>query len=481
MSAAPVILWYRDDFRLSDHAPLRAAVASGAPIIPLFVLDDETPGPWRLGGASRWWLHHSLAALAVDLSARGGRLVIRRGNAFAVISQLARECQAQALYCHRGYTPAEADLERRLWRELGDSLEVRRFRGRLLLEPEQVKTGAGEPFKVFTPFWRACLSLPEPEAPAPAPERLTPPPPEVTGLDLDDLALLPRTPDWAGGLRENWRPGEAGAWERLTAFLDAAVLGYAADRDLPGHPGTSRLSPHLHFGEISPRQVWHAVRGLQAGCAAATKGGDAFLREVGWREFCQHLLHHWPRLPTEPFNSRFAHFPWREDEAALGAWRRGQTGYPLVDAGMRELWHTGWMHNRVRMVVASFLVKHLLVPWQRGQDWFWDTLVDADLANNAGSWQWVAGCGADAAPYFRIFNPVLQGQKFDARGDYVRRWVPELRRLPDQALHAPFAAGKASLAAAGVRLGVDYPAPLVEHDFARQRALAALATIGRPS
>jgi deoxyribodipyrimidine photo-lyase len=477
MSAAPVILWYRDDFRLSDHAPLRAAVASGAPIIPLFVLDDETPGPWRLGGASRWWLHHSLAALAADLSARDGRLVIRRGNAFAVISQLARECQAQALYCHRGYTPAEADLERRLWRELGDSLEVRRFRGRLLLEPEQVKTGAGEPFKVFTPFWRACLSLPEPEAPAPAPERLTPPPPEVTGLDLDDLALLPRTPDWAGGLRENWRPGEAGAWERLTAFLDAAVLGYAADRDLPGHPGTSRLSPHLHFGEISPRRVWHAVRGLQAGCAAATKGGDAFLREVGWREFCQHLLHHWPRLPTEPFNSRFAHFPWREDEAALGAWRRGQTGYPLVDAGMRELWHTGWMHNRVRMVVASFLVKHLLVPWQRGQDWFWDTLVDADLANNAGSWQWVAGCGADAAPYFRIFNPVLQGQKFDARGDYVRRWVPELRRLPDQALHAPFAAGKASLAAAGVRLGVDYPAPLVEHDFARQRALAALATI----
>lgn len=477
MSAAPVILWYRDDFRLSDHAPLRAAVASGAPIIPLYVLDDETPGPWRLGGASRWWLHHSLAALAADLSARGGRLVIRRGDACAVIRQLARECQAQALYFHRGYTPAEADRERRLWRELGDSLEIRRFPGRLLVEPEQVKTGAGEPFKVFTPFWRACLSLPEPEAPAPAPEHLAPPPPEVTGLDLDDLALLPRTPDWAGGLRDNWRPGEAGAWERLTAFLDAAVVGYAADRDLPGHPGTSRLSPHLHFGEISPRQVWHAVRGLQVGYAAATKGGDAFLREVGWREFCQHLLHHWPRLPTEPFNPRFAHFPWREDEAAFGAWRRGQTGYPLVDAGMRELWHTGWMHNRVRMVVASFLVKHLLVPWQRGQDWFWDTLVDADLANNAGSWQWVAGCGADAAPYFRIFNPVLQGQKFDARGDYVRRWVPELRRLPDRDLHAPFAAGQASLAAAGVRLGVDYPAPLVEHDFARQRALAALATL----
>jgi len=415
--------------------------------------------------------------LGADLIDRGSRLVIRRGDSFEVIRRLARECQAQGLYFHRGYSPAEADLEQRLWRELGDSLEVRRFRGRLLLEPEQVKSGAGEPFKVFTPFWRACLSLPEPEAPAPAPERLTLPPSEVTGLDLDDLALLPRTPDWAGGLRENWRPGEGGAWERLNAFLDAAVLGYAADRDLPGQPGTSRLSPHLHFGEISPRQVWHAVRGLQASYAAATKGGDAFLREVGWREFCQHLFHHWPSLPAEPFNPRFAHFPWREDEAAFSAWSRGQTGYPLVDAGMRELWHTGWMHNRVRMVVASFLVKHLLVPWQRGQDWFWDTLVDADLANNAGGWQWVAGCGADAAPYFRIFNPVLQGQKFDTRGDYVRRWVPELRRLPDQDLHAPFATSQARLAAAGVRLGVDYPEPLVEHDFARQRALAALATL----
>ncbi|MFZ1576353.1 MAG: FAD-binding domain-containing protein, partial [Chromatiaceae bacterium] len=247
--------------------------------------------------------------------------------------------------------------------------------------------------------------------------------------------------------------------------------------DQPGRPGTSRLSPHLHFGEISPRQVWQAVRGVQSTEAATTRGGDAFLRELGWREFCHHLLHQWPQLPEQPFNPRFADFPWRDDGEAFRAWTRGQTGYPLVDAGMRELWHTGWMHNRVRMVTASFLVKHLLVPWQQGQDWFWDTLVDANLANNAGGWQWVAGCGADAAPYFRIFNPVLQGQKFDPGGDYARRWLPELRHLSDKDIYAPFAANPASLAAAGVRLGVDYPEPFVDHDFARRRALGALDTL----
>ncbi len=426
MSAPPVILWYRDDLRLADHAPLRAAVASGAPLIPLFILDETTSGKWRPGAASRWWLHHSLAVLAADLAGLGSRLVIRRGDSLEVITTLVRQCQARALYFHRSHEPAQAILEERLWRELGEKLEIRRFRGRLLQEPEQVRTGAGEAFRVFTPFWKACLRLPEPEAPLPAPARLAPTPPEVTGLELDSLQLLPRTPDWAAGLREQWRPGEAGARLRLETFCEEALTGYAAGRDQPGRPGTSRLSPHLHFGEISPRQVWQAVRGVQATEAATTRGGDAFLRELGWREFCHHLLHHWPRLPEQPFNPRFADFPWQDDGEAFRAWTRGQTGYPLVDAGMRELWHTGWMHNRVRMVTASFLVKHLLVPWQQGQDWFWDTLVDANLANNAGGWQWVAGCGADAAPYFRIFNPVLQGQKFDPHGDYARRWLPEL-------------------------------------------------------
>ena len=477
MATAPLILWFRDDLRLADHAPLRAAAAKGVPLIAVFILDDATAGKWRLGGASRWWLHQSLASLAADMESRGGRLILRRGDSLEILCGLAREhqAQAQALYFHRGYEPAAVALEARLWRELGASLEMRRFRGRLLHEPEQVRNGAGEPFRVFTPFWKACLRLPEPEAALPAPARLAPPPPGVEGLELDDLALLPRGKDWAAGLREAWRPGEVGAGRRLEAFVEEGIRAYADDRDRPGHQGTSRLSPHLHFGEISPRQVWEAVRSLQAAEGASGRGGDAFLRELGWREFCHHLLFHWPGMPDQPFNPSFAAFPWRDDETAFTAWSRGETGYPLVDAGMRELWHTGWMHNRVRMVAASFLVKHLLVPWQRGQDWFWDTLVDADLANNAGGWQWVAGCGADAAPYFRIFNPVLQGQKFDTRGDYVRHWLPELRRLPDKYLHAPFSADKAILAAAGVRLGLDYPAPLVEHEVARQRALAALA------
>jgi len=476
MSMRPVILWYRDDLRLADHAPLRAAAASGAPVIPLFILDEATPGQWRPGGASRWWLHHSLAALAADLGAIGGRLVIRRGDSLEIIAAMAREQGAQALYFHRHHGPAETVLEDRLWRDLGGSLEMRRFPGRLLHEPEQVRNASGEPFRVFTPFWKACLRLPEPEAPAPAPPRLSPPLPQVVGLALDSLQLLPQAPDWASGLRETWRPGEASAQARLETFLEEALKVYSEGRDQPGRPGTSRISPHLRFGEISPRQIWHAVRGVQGTFAATTRGGDAFLRELGWRDFCHHLLLHWPQLPEQPFNPRFADFPWRNDANAFAAWTRGQTGYPLVDAGMRELWHTGWMHNRARMVVASFLVKHLLVHWRQGQDWFWDTLVDADLANNAGGWQWVAGCGADAAPYFRIFNPVLQGQKFDPRGDYARRWLPELRRLPDKDIHAPFAAGTATLAAAGVRLGVDYPEPLVEHGFARRRALEALAS-----
>lgn len=477
MSSSPVILWYRDDLRLADHAPLLAAVATGAPIIPLFVFDETTPGKWRLGGASRWWLHHSLAAMAADLARLGSRLVIRRGDSLEVIGTLARQCQAQALYFHRGYEPFQAALEARLWQELGEKLEIRRFRGRLLQEPEQIRTGAGEPFRVFTPFWKAYLRLSEPGALLPTPARLAPPPPEVAGLDLESLQLRPQAPDWAVGPGAHWRPGEAGAQSRLETFCEEVLRDYAEGRDLPARPGTSRLSPHLHFGEISPRQVWQAVRGVQAISAATTRGGDAFLRELVWRDFSHHLLHHWPGLPEQPFNPRFADFPWRDDEVGFRAWTRGQTGYPLVDAGMRELWQTGWMHNRVRMVTASFLVKHLLVPWQRGQNWFWDTLVDADLANNAGGWQWVAGCGADAAPYFRIFNPVLQGQRFDPRGTYIRRWLPELRGLSDQAIFAPFAAKPADLAAAGVRLGVDYPEPLVLQDAARRRALAALATL----
>lgn len=475
MPSTPVIAWYRNDLRIADHAPLAAAARHDAPVIAVFVLDENPANRWPAGGASRWWLHHSLASLADALERIGGRLVIRRGDTVAVLREIANSHRAGALYFERRYEPFERELEERVHDALADRLEVRRFGGRLLNEPERISNASGEPYRVFTPFSKACLRLPEPAAPGPAPRRLAPPTVDIKSLDLADLGLLPARPDWAGGLRETWSPGAAGAHEALETFLDEALCDYHQRRDQPGLRGTSRLSGHLAFGEISPRQVWHAVRERQAADSAATRGGDALLREILWREFCHHLLFHWPTFPERPFNDAFAHFPWRDDEEAFARWTRGETGYPLVDAGMRELWRTGWMHNRVRMAAASFLVKHLLVDWRRGQRWFWDTLVDADLANNACNWQWVAGCGADAAPYFRIFNPVLQGRKFDPNGDYTRRWVPELAALPDRHLHAPFDAPADVLAAAGVSPGRDYPHPVVEHGFARRRALDALS------
>ncbi|KAA3631345.1 MAG: deoxyribodipyrimidine photo-lyase [Proteobacteria bacterium] len=469
----PVVLWFREDLRIADHAALEAAVESGAPVVPVFVLDDEAPGDWRLGGASRWWLHHSLSALGASLEKLGSPLVVRSGRTVDVLASLVRETNAGAVYFHRRYEAVDREIESALHASIGETVEVRRFAGRLLNEPEAVSNAAGDPFRVFTPFWKACLRLPEPHPPRPAPSMLKGPAAPVKGLPLDALDLLPAGPDWSGGLRDAWEPGEKGAHRRLESFVEDAASRYHDRRDIPGDPGTSALSPHLHFGEISPRQVWHAVRVAQQADSSLTRGGDAFLRELGWREFCHHLLFNWPEMPREPFNPKFSSFPWKEDGAGFAAWTRGMTGYPMVDAGMRELWHTGWMHNRVRMLTASFLVKHLLIPWQRGEAWFWDTLVDADLANNACSWQWVAGSGADAAPYFRIFNPVLQGEKFDKRGHYVRRWVPELARLPDKHLHKPFAAPAAVLSQAGVRLGDTYPHPVVEHDFARRRALDA--------
>ena len=474
---SPVILLFQLDLRLNDHAALAAAVESDRPVLPVYVLDDETPGAWGPGGASRWWLHHSLASLASDIEQRGGRLVLRRGRLDTVVPALIDEVDAGAVYWSRGYAPHQVGMEQRLHEICTErGVEARRFRGTLLFEPDAIRTGGGEPFRVFTPFWKACLREPEPAQPLPVPDAIPFHDGTVESDSLDDWNLLPTSPDWSGGMVEAWTPGEEGATARLEAFLSGAVRGYGTARDLPATVGTSRLSPHLHHGELSPRQVWHAVR-----AHVAMAGGDAdaehFLRELGWREFSYHLLFHWPTFPDEPHRQDFARFPWRDDPAALRAWQQGSTGYPIVDAGMRELWHTGWMHNRVRMIVASFLVKHLLVPWQDGEAWFWDTLVDADLASNSASWQWVAGCGADAAPYFRIFNPILQGQKFDGDGDYVRRWVPELAEMPKKHIHAPWDAPEAVLTDAGVRLGVDYPEPIVDHKTARQRALDAFQTL----
>jgi deoxyribodipyrimidine photo-lyase len=470
----PVICLFSQDLRLDDHPALCAAVASGHPVIPLYVLDESAD--WAPGGAGRWWLHYSLVALADALAAKGSRLILRQGDHAATIAAFAREVGASAIYFSRRYEPRAALAQEQLKNALiADGITCHRFGGTLLFEPESVFTGAGGPFKVFTPFYRACLAGPPPPAPIPAPDRIPAPGTWPASDAVEGWRLKPSKPDWSGGLRSAWRPGEKAAGERLADFLAGGAAEYPQQRDRPDRDGTSRLSPHLHFGEISPRRIWQMAN--FAADAGGRAGIDGFLRQLAWREFCHHLLHHFPQIDRAPFRPELASFPWRDDPQALALWQKGRTGYPIVDAGMRQLWQTGWMHNRVRMIAASFLVKDMLIPWQRGAEWFWDTLVDADLANNAAGWQWVAGSGADAAPYFRIFNPVLQGSRFDPDGVYIRHWLPELAALPADAIHAPWQADDATLAAAKVRLGETYPHPMVDHGKARDRALAALKTI----
>lgn len=480
---APIIVWFRQDLRLSDNPALTQALASGRPVLPVYVLDDVTPGLWNAGGATRWWLHHSLTALAADLAARGCPLLLRRGPADVVIGDLAAEVRAAGIMWNRCYEPFAIDRDSRLKAALKGRAKVESFKAVVLNEPWEVLTGSGTAYKVFTPYWRAALAVTDPAPPLPAPATLTRMAAYPGGDDLSDWRLLPTNPDWADGFRTAWQVGEAAATARLGLFLNGAVSGYSAGRDVPGTDGTSRLSPHLHFGEISPRQVWHAAKTRAAAAPSALSAPiDSFLREIGWREFCHSLLYHFPFLAERPLNPAFEAFPWATDDKALTAWQTGRTGYPIVDAGMRQLWATGWMHNRVRMITGSLLVKHLLLPWQAGQTWFWDTLVDADLANNAAGWQWIGGCGADAAPYFRVFNPMLQGEKFDPDGRYVRHWVPELRDLSDKYIHAPWTAPPTVLRGAGVTLGLTYPHPIIDHAIGRQRALDAFASIkGAPA
>lgn len=473
MSGTPIIVWLRNDLRLSDHPALQAAAASGGPVVPVFILDDETDGRWAPRGASRWWLHMSLADLSARLASAGSPLILRRGGALDQLVRVATEARAKIIHCTRAYEPRHVALEERLHAQLAAAgITLKRFGGRLLREPEEVRTKDGQPFRVYTPFWRALSQLGV--APAlPPVARLSAPKARIASEPLEDWRLLPRRPDWAGGLRKAWRPGEKDARQRLETFLSNAVTDYTDKRNRPDIEGTSRLSPHLHFGEISARQCWHAAAAAAAREPGVEGGATTFLKELVWREFSHHLLFHFPDLPDAPFRKEFAPFPWSDDEDRLARWKKGETGYPIVDAGMRELWRTGWMHNRVRMIVASFLVKDLMIPWQRGADWFWDTLVDADLANNSASWQWVAGCGADAAPYFRIFNPVKQGLSFDPDGAYVRRFVPELAALSSDDIHAPWLAPPGALAKARVTLGQTYPLPMVDHGVARVRALEA--------
>ncbi|CAH2599205.1 Deoxyribodipyrimidine photo-lyase [Rhodovastum atsumiense] len=467
---SPVLLWLHRELRLGDNRALLAAVASGQPVLPIFVLDDETPGAWRPGEASRWWLHHSLAALAADLARLGAPLLLRRGRIADILPSLVRETGASAIHAGQPVEPWARRVAAELPRLAGVPLVLHRTV--TLFDPEALRSGAGTPYAVFTPFSKACLARGPAAPPLPAPAHILAPERVPPSDPLEAWGLLPGQPDWAGGLRGTWTPGEAGARQRLAGFLDHTMEAYATARDRPDMDGTSRLSPHLHFGEISADQLWHAARAAGDG-----PGQIAFIREILWREFSAHLLWHHPTLPETPLRPNFARMPWQTAPRALRAWQRGRTGLPIVDAGMRQLWQTGWMHNRVRMIVASLLVKHLMLPWQQGEAWFWDTLVDADLANNAASWQWVAGCGADAAPFFRIFNPVLQGRKFDPDGSYVRRFVPELARLPDRWIHEPWAAPADVLEAARLRPGITYPAPIVDLAAGRARALAAFASL----
>ncbi|MCP9630419.1 DNA photolyase family protein [Rhodopseudomonas palustris] len=480
-ASRPVIVWFRDDLRLSDHPALHEAAATGAPLICVYVFDEHSPQlrpplARPLGAASRWWLAQSLRALAASLQARGGSLILRRGPAADVVSELARQRDAAAVH----WNDIEIAPHRAVADDLAEALSVagiayHRHAGDLLAAPDTIRTKEGRGLRVFTPFWRRVLSLGDPSPALPAPARLRAVP-EVASDELGSWQLEPSAPDWAGGLRETWTVGEDAARGKLRAFLEG-LPGYATGRDRPDREATSRLSPHLRFGEISPRQVWFAARFAAAERPAIAADVDKFLSELGWREFCSHLLADHPDLAARNLQPAFDEFPWTSDDAALQAWQRGRTGYPIVDAGMRELWHSGVMHNRVRMVVASFLVKHLLIDWRLGEAWFWDTLVDADPGSNPANWQWVAGCGADAAPYFRVFNPVLQGEKFDPDGDYVRRWVPELAAMPSKFIHQPWSATPVELAAAGVTLGGNYPAPTVDHKAGRARALAAYAEL----
>lgn len=466
MPEAPIIVWFRRDLRLADHPALIAASARNRPIIPVYIHSPEDEGAWPIGAASRWWLHQSLKSLKLSLKAQGLELILKSGDTIQTLETLIQETGAEALFFNRRVEPAARRLENALHRQL-ESLEIQSFHNDTLFEPGTILTqGQQQPYKVFTPFYNACRNAPEPLFPNSALPSLRPFAGKIASQPLDALGLMP-TPPWYKTIATTWQPGEDSAQNQLEQFIQSALADYPFLRNRPDVSGTSRLSPYLHFGEISIRQVWWTIYRHPG-------THDVFLRELIWREFARHILYFFPHTPQEPFDARFKRLKpsnSKSNKQLLQAWQKGQTGYPVIDAAMRELWATGWMHNRMRMVVASFLFKDLQLDWREGARWFWETLVDADLANNTLGWQWAAGCGVDAAPYFRIFNPVSQGEKFDPHGYYVRRWVPEIADLPDKFIHQPWHAPETTLNTAGITLGQTYPTPLVNHLDARQKAL----------
>lgn len=476
MNPAPAVVWFRRDLRLGDNPALAAAALSGRPVVPLFVL--PAAGECRaLGAASRWWLHRSLRSLAADIASLGSQLVLRHGPANEAVLEVATGCGAAEVHWNRRYEGPSIATDRRIKESLLDAgIPALSHNGSLLAETADIRTLRGGPYKVFTPFWNAWRRFVQVSEPAARPPVLATGP-QMACDRLEDWGLLPQDSRWAATLEASWTPGEHAARRALDAFAAATVDSYADRRDFPAAAGTSRLSPHLAWGEISPRQALHAAASSAERHGAGARGPESWIRQLAWREFHAHLLYHFPTMPDRNWRQQFDRFPWVDDGPRLAAWQRGLTGYPIVDAGMRELRETGWMHNRVRMIAASFLVKDLLIDWRAGEAWFWERLVDADAANNAGNWQWIAGTGADAAPYFRIFNPATQGERFDGEGRYVRRWVPELARLAAPRIHRPWTAPRSELRKAGVELGRSYPHRIVDHAKARLEALASLRSL----
>ena len=470
------LVWFRQDLRLHDNPALHHAMQQHETVIPVYIHAPDEAAPWPVGAASRWWLHHSLTALQQALRQRGSMLILRQGPSLAGLRELVEITGAQSIYWNRLYQPVLIARDSTIKTALrADGLQVESHNAALLWEPWTIKTAAGNPYKVFTPFWKAGLQYP-PAPPLPAPAHLPAPSDLPSSLSLAEFELMPRI-NWYQGLQAAWRPGEEGALQQLDAFCQTVLDNYPDTRNTPAIRGVSRLSPHLHCGEISPRQIWQAVthqinqQGLEN--PLQHPAAETYLRELGWREFAHNVLYHWPHTAEQPMDERFNDYPWRQHyEDLLAAWQQGRTGIPMVDAGMRELWHSGWMHNRVRMIVASFLTKNCAVPWQHGARWFWDTLVDADLASNSLGWQWTAGCGTDAAPYFRIFNPVRQGEQFDKAGDYVRRWIPQLAHVAQRWIHKPWQMPLSEQKSSNVIIGRDYPAPLVDLSESRRQALA---------